>query len=220
LASTVAIASCGAQAEEATTAPPVTTQPPATAATTTTTLPQVEPPWAAASLPASEVPEVLAEQWEAAENQAGCAALYLEGIADVEPDAVPRAANFAGGWAIAWDRPDGPGMRADGTFCEECGRSAFGIAGAGIAADPAAVRAWPNVIEWSDGSIAGYGDEGFGSDQPVTDPITEGAVSPTKLAYLVVEGQSCLYNLWSRRSEEELLALIDRIRFVEGLGSP
>lgn len=190
------------------------------ATTTTTSSPLPEAPWSAAAIAASEAPEVLSAQWAAADNKATCAALSPVGVEGLEPDATPRAATFAGGWGVAWDRPDGPGMRADGTFCEDCGRSAFGVAGAGVDVDQVAVRAWPDVIEWADGSIAGYGNEGFASDQPVTDPVTQGAGSPTKLAYLAVAGQGCLYNLWSRTSEEELLELMGRLRFVEGLGAP
>jgi hypothetical protein len=179
-----------------------------------------EAPWSAEAIPTAEAPEVLAEQWEAAENKETCAALTPIAMDVVEPDATARAANFSGGWAVAWDRPGGPGMRADGSFCEDCGRSAFGVAGAGVEADEVAIRAWPEVIEWADGSLAGYGNEGFATDLEVTDPLTAGAVSPTKLAFIKVTGQQCLYNVWSRTSKEELLALIGRLRHVEGLGAP
>ncbi|MGQ0847595.1 MAG: hypothetical protein ACT4OP_00480 [Actinomycetota bacterium] len=161
------------------------------------------------------MPSVLIEQWEAAENRDGCAA--LSPVGGIE-GGQPRAATFSGGWAVAWDAPDGPGMAADGTYCENCGRSAVGVAGAGVPADQSAVRAWPDVIEWSDGSMVGYGIEGELSDLPVTNPVTGDAASPTRLAYLVVAGEECLYNVWSRRSEAELLDVIGRLRFVEGLG--
>ncbi len=169
-------------------------------------------------MPASEATPVLAEQWQAADNSASCAALSPEGgIAG----ATPRAANFAGGWAVAWDAPDGPGMNADGTFCENCGRSAVGVAGAGVPAEESVITSWPNVVEFDDGSIVGYGIEGAaGSELVVDDPATGAVDSPTQLAFLSVAGQDCLYNIWSRRSESELLDVIDRLRFVETLGAP
>jgi hypothetical protein len=110
-------------------------------------------------------------------------------------------------------------MAADGTFCADCGRSAVGVAGAGVVALESDIISWPNVIEYEDGSLVGYGIEGAGS-LAVDDPATGGVDSPTQLAFLSIEGQDCLYNIWSRRSESELLDIIDRLRFVEGLGAP
>lgn len=201
----------------ATTLPSTTAPVTSTTAAAPTTLPLAEPPWAAESLGQTEVPAVLIEQWGKADNRGTCAALVPLGGVE---GATPRGATFAGGWAVAWDAPGGPGMRADGTFCEDCGRSAAGVAGAGTPVEESIVRSWPDVIEWRDGSVAGYGNEGQISDLPVTDPVTAGAVSPTKLAFLAVRGQECLYNIWSRRSEAELLDIIDRLRFVVGLGAP
>lgn len=159
---------------------------------------------------------MLVEQWNVAENGATCAALWPEGIDEMAPEALARKATFGGGWAIAWDRPTGPGMAADGTFCEDCGRSSFGVAGAGTIVEEAVIRSWPDVIEWADGSYAGYGNEGFAED---VGAATTGGASPTKLAFLAVTGQECLYNVWSRIDEEELLAIISSLRFVEGLGT-
>ena len=177
---------------------------------------QAKTPWAsAAPLSAADVP-VLAAEWEQAENRASCASLAPSGGV---AGATPRGANFSGGWAVAWDAPNGPGMAADGTFCEDCGRSAVGVAGAGVSAVESDVRAFPNVIEWDDGSLAGYGIEGSIAGA-VDDAATTGGDSATQLAFLSVMGQDCLYNVWSRRSEAELLDVIGRLRFVEGLGSP
>ena len=104
-------------------------------------------------------------------------------------------------------------------FAKNCGRSAVGVAGAGIAADENLIRSWPSVIDYTDGSVVGYGPEGSISGG-VEAPQTVEGNSPTQLAYLMVAGQECLYNVWSRRSEVELLAVISSLRFVEGLGSP
>jgi hypothetical protein len=111
-------------------------------------------------------------------------------------------------------------MAADGSFCENCGRSAVGVAGAGLRADESVIRAWPDVIEYNDGSIVGYGVEGSLGDLVIDNAATGAADSPTLLAYLSIAGQDCLYNIWSRRSEAELLDVIDRLRFVTGLGAP
>jgi hypothetical protein len=168
-----------------------------------------------APIAAAEVP-VMAGEWNEAENRSSCAALApVGGVADANP----RPANFAGGWAVAWDAPDGPGMSADGVFCPDCGRSAVGVAGTGAAVDETVIRSWPNVIEWNDGSVVGYGVEGSIASE-IDDAATTSVDSPTMLAFLAVTGQECLYNVWSRRSEAELVDVINRLRFVEGLGAP
>jgi hypothetical protein len=110
-------------------------------------------------------------------------------------------------------------MSAEGTYCEDCGRSAVGVAGTGALVDETVIRSWPNVIEWNDGSVLGYGVEGSISSE-VDEAATTGADSPTLLAFLAIAGQDCLYNIWSRRSEAELLDVINRLRFVAGHGAP
>jgi hypothetical protein len=110
-------------------------------------------------------------------------------------------------------------MAADGTFCPDCGRSAVGVAGAGVVALESDIRSWPNVIEYDDGSLLGYGIEGAGN-LTVDNPATGSVDSPTQLAFLSIASQDCLYNIWSRRSVTELRSVIDRLRFVEGLGAP
>jgi hypothetical protein len=211
------VLACSETTPPTTATPPATTiaAPPTTDAVTTTSGSQAAPWASAAPLSAVDVP-VLAAEWEQAENRASCAALAPSGGV---AGATPRGANFSGGWAVAWDAPDGPGMAADGTFCEDCGRSAVGVAGAGVAAVESDVRAFPNLIEWDDGSLAGYGIEGSIAGA-VDDAATTDGDSATQLAFLSVAGQDCLYNVWSRRSEAELLDVIGRLRYVEGLGAP
>src|SRR5690349_21836485 len=81
------------------------------------TPPDLDPaPWSAAPLAAADVPAVYLQQWRKADNRATCA--LLAPVALQARDAKPRAANFSGGWAVAYDEP---GLR-----------SAFGIAGAGV----------------------------------------------------------------------------------------
>lgn len=156
--------------------PPVPDSPPALPAA----------PWSAAPLPAGAAPEPLPGEWRAADNRATCAPLAPVSIAP-HSNATPRAATFAGGWAVAWDLP---GLR-----------SAFGIAGTGVAAAEPAYDEWPHRLQWTDGSSAGYGPEG--------------GTGPKQLAYLRIPGQACLYNVWSNIGREHLEQLLDQLRFVQ-----
>ena len=79
--------------------------------------------------------------------------------------------------------------------------SAFGIAGAGIEADDDDQYQWPYAIDWADGSHAGYG--------------LEGGTGPGHLAYLRIQGQGCLYNVWSKHGEAHLVSLLESLRYVE-----
>lgn len=143
-------------------------------------------PWSGPALAAAAVPSPFLAQWRKADNRATCAPVAPIDTAD-RPDARPRAANFSGGWAVAYDEP--------------AQRSAFGIAGAGIEATGAGDSIWPHSITWADGSIASYG--------------LEGGTGPGHLAYLEIAGQRCLYNVWSKLGEEHLLALLGRLRRVD-----
>lgn len=158
------------------------------------------PPWAGeARLGSSEVPEALIASWRVAENREGCAPLSFDGAA-IPADATARPATFAGGWGVAFDRTSGPGLAPSGEPCANCGRSTFGIAGTGASPSDATYQ-WPNRREWSDGSSAGWGREG-GSGENF-------------LAYVEVAGESCLYNVWSRRSASHLEELIESLRRVD-----
>src|SRR5690606_32286564 len=108
-------------------------------------VPYPAPPWLQAALPRTAVPQVLLEEWGKAANRVICAPLAPASTATDEP-AAPRRAEFSGGWGVAWDLPNL--------------RSAFGIAGTGVAAADPSYSEWPYSITWSDGSTAGYGPEG------------------------------------------------------------
>ncbi|MBW3670488.1 MAG: hypothetical protein KY432_02315 [Acidobacteria bacterium] len=154
------------------------------------------PPWEGSELSRDQVPKVLIDQWQKAENRRNCAPL---GFASLGTDsrAVPRAARFAGGWAVAWDLPDGPGSAASGEYCDSCGRGAFGIAGTGVEPTPDTYDDWEYQETFSDGSRIGYGPR-----------------EQQWLAYLQIAGQRCLYNIWSYRGREHLEGLIDELRMV------
>jgi hypothetical protein len=100
--------------------------------------------------------------------------------------ATPRRANFSGGWAVAYDQP---GLR-----------SAFGVAGTGSRASDPSYDDWPHRRAWADGSSAGYGPEG--------------GTGPNQLAYLRIQGQDCLYNVWSALGRAHLEQLLESLRFV------
>lgn len=157
------------------------------------------------------MPGVLVADWSKAENKSSCAALAPDTLGSEGSGATARRATFSGGWAVAWDKAGLPGTATSGDPCTNCGRGAFGVAGTGSTGDtPDQVKAltnnWPNSREWADGSRAGYGPEG-GS-------------GPKLLAQLYVQGQGCLYNVWSSVSQNHLELLLDHLRFVSGAGAP
>jgi hypothetical protein len=142
-------------------------------------------PWAGERLTAGAVPAVFVTEWRKAENRAFCALIAPASLGE-GAGARPRAAYFGGGWAVAYDQT---GVR-----------SAFGVAGTGSRASDPAYDEWPHHRAWADGSRAGYGPEG-GS-------------GPNQLAYLRIQGQDCLYNVWSNLGRAHLEHLLDNLRFV------
>lgn len=144
-------------------------------------------PWRSESIPRAGVQNVYVEQWSKAENKNECALVAFRSLGEKGAGATARAANFSGGWAVAYDLPNL--------------RSAFGIAGAGVKADDPSYDKWPYAYEWADGSKVEYGPEG--------------GEGPNQLAYLRIAGQECLYNVWSRLGREHLEELLREIRRVE-----
>ena len=143
-------------------------------------------PWRGEPLPRAVVPDVYFQQWQKAENRENCAVVAPRSLGAEGAGATPRAANFSGGWAVAYDLP---GLR-----------SAFGVAGAGVKASDPSYDKWPYVQEWGDGSKAEYGPEG--------------GQGPKQLAYVKIQGQDCLYNVWSALGREHLELLLRELRFV------
>jgi hypothetical protein len=142
-------------------------------------------PWSGDRLAAAAVPAEFLAEWRKAENRAGCALVAPASLGE-GAGARPRGAYFGGGWAVAYDRP---GLR-----------SAFGVAGTGSRAADPAYDEWPHRLVWADGSSAGYGPEG--------------GTGPNELAYLRIQGQDCLYNVWSRLGRAHLEHLLESLRFV------
>ena len=197
--STTSSSTAAVAAVQSTTEPPATTEPPPA-------VPWLEPPLAAGS-----VPDALTSQWLAADNRDWCSALFPADAEQLGAGASIRPAVFGGGWAVAWDLPDGPGRLASGEYCSDCGRGAYGVAGSGVYVFGDEAARWPTVLAFDDGSIAGYGYEGD------ADPDSGAPV----LTYLLVKGEGCSYNVWSFLGEEHLLQLLYQLRRVEGLeGEP
>lgn len=142
-------------------------------------------PWSGERLAADAVPAEFVTEWRRAENRATCAPVAPASLGQ-GAGARPRRANFSGGWAVAYDQP---GVR-----------SAFGVAGTGSCAAEPAYDQWPHRRAWADGSGAGYGPEG--------------GTGPNQLAYLRIQGQDCLYNVWSSLGRAHLEHLLESLRFV------
>jgi hypothetical protein len=148
-------------------------------------IPQPAPaPWREAALSRTEIAPAYGTAWNAAANRATCALVAFSNSGLIA-NATARIATFSGGWAVAYDRADL--------------RSAFGIAGSGSLASDSTYR-WSSNITWADGSTATYGPEG--------------GTGPNQLAYLRINGQGCLYNVWSRLGREHLEGLLNSIRLV------
>jgi hypothetical protein len=145
-----------------------------------------EPPWRGEPVPGAAAP-VYTQEWLKAENRTTCALIAPRSLGPEGAGATPRAATFSGGWAVAYDLPNL--------------RSAFGVAGTGAKADaPGSYDKWPHAIEWDDGSKAQYGPEG--------------GQGPKQLAYVRIQGQECLYNVWSALGQEHLELLLRELRYV------
>lgn len=159
----------------------------ATSCATSTTSSKPNAPWREPKLASTAIPAVYVAEWRKAENRDTCALVAPRALGDAAKGATPRAAKFSGGWAVAYDLPNM--------------RSAFGVAGAGVRAGEPSYAKWPYVQQWDDGSRAEYGPEG--------------GEGPNQLAYLRIQGQDCLYNVWSRLGREHLELLLREMRLVD-----
>jgi hypothetical protein len=136
----------------------------------------------ATRLATGAVPRVLLAEWRKADNRAGCAPLWFD---DVGASVPIRARYFGGGWGVTVRNP-----------------KRWGVAGAGVIAEPADLTKWKFHRENSAGIVAGYGLEGFD-------------MGPDWLAYVHVPGQTCMYNVWSSLGRAHLEGLLDHLRVVD-----
>ncbi len=147
-----------------------------------------------------QVRNVTLQEWARAANRARCSALAFSSLGGGE-GGVARPASFSGGWAVAFDKSGAPGVLASGEYCDSCGRGAFGIAGTGSDAGDGLGQPDAEILAWSDGSRASL--------------FLQGGTGPGHLAYLTVEGERCLYNVWSYLGRDHLEYLLHSIRYVE-----
>lgn len=165
--------------------------------------PEIPAPWTGPKLAAADEPVVVAE-WKKAKNKKTCAAMAFAEAGPIAAGAKPRKATFVGGWAVAWDKKGLAGTDAKGYPCATCGRSAYGVAGTGGDAANAPLDNFPYQVTFSDGSKAGYG------------PQSQPAGKDSFLAFVVIPGQSCLYNVWSELGQDHLELLLKNLRFIAG----
>lgn len=165
------------------------------------------PSWAQAPI---EADDAFLDAWEGSTDPgpSTCAAIAPEPnriFPDASKEPVEaRRANFGSEWGVAYDTSGFPGVRANGSYCKDCGRGSMGIAGRGLRLEEIENKG-PGTRSWSDGSSAVYGP------QEVPDADAERYV-----AYLTIPGQECLYELWSYLSENHVLVWLDHLRFVAG----
>lgn len=146
-------------------------------------------------------------RWAVAENKAKCAPLAL--VDDGGAKGAERPAEFAGGWAVAFDQT---GLR-----------SAYGFAGVGLLDGDEQpldehrrrlAAQWPHMIALDrnlpTGSFAGYGLVGA---QPYSDGNPDGR-GEESLAYLRIAGETCMYNVWSRLGRAHLLTVLNGLRVL------
>lgn len=158
------------------------------------------PPWGRSSITRGDLRAVTLQEWATAGNRATCAPLGFSSLGSGE-GATPRRANFSGGWAVAFDRAGSPGVHANGEYCETCGRGTFGIAGTGAGIEERPDPPGSDRRTWSDGSSASL--------------FLQGGSGPGHLAYLEVEGERCLYNVWTYLGIDHLSHLLENLRYVE-----
>lgn len=143
------------------------------------------PPSGAKVAPVPALPRVLVDEWKKADNRASCAPVWFDALGEAA-GATVRRRMFAGGWGVSLVRG---------------GRVVAGVAGAGVVADDHDVTRWKLRRTLPGGARAGYGLEGD-------------TIGPDWLAYVVVPGQRCLYNVWSYAGRAHLEFLLDHLRVV------
>jgi hypothetical protein len=159
-------------------------------------------PWSAAPIAASEAPRQLLSAWENAENRDSCRPLATRSLGRAT-GARARTSELSGGWLVEFDRPGLPGIDRQGNECDTCGRSVFGIAGTSMQ---------PDALLGPDGdTLAPSYSDGSHAQVEVTDADGESVASVT----FTVNGQDCVYEVWSLLGPDHLAELVDGLRFVE-----
>jgi len=175
------------------------TAPIATEAIDVASLPSA--PWSAPPMTANEAPRQILSAWENADNRESCAPIATRSLGRAT-GARARTSPLSGGWLVEFDRPGLPGIDRQGRECDTCGRSVFGIAGTAVAPDSLDPESDALTPTYSDGSHA---------EVEVTDADGESVASVT----FTVNGQSCVYEVWSLLGPDHLAELVSGLRFVE-----
>ncbi len=164
-----------------------------------TTLPP--PPWSAPPMAAADAPRQILAAWERAENRDSCAPLATRSLGRAM-GARARTSELEGGWLVEFDRPGLPGIDRQGNECDTCGRSVFGIAGTSVSHDA--------LLGENDALSPSYND-GSHAELEVSDGDGESVAS----VMFTVNGQDCVYEVWSLLGPDHLAELVAGLRFVE-----
>jgi hypothetical protein len=177
---------------------------PIAAAVDLSTLPP--PPWSAPAIAASDAPRQILTAWQNAENRDSCAPLASQSLGRAA-GARARTSELNGGWLVEFDRPGLPGVDRQGNECDTCGRSVVGIAGTSMAPDAL-------LDPESDALAPSYSD---GSHAEVE--INEGDGESVASVTFTVNGQGCVYEVWSLLGADHLAEVVAGLRFVEQPGT-
>lgn len=161
----------------------------------TTGLP--EAPWSSPPLAMDAVPSAVLSAWATADNRGVCAPVALATAGEARAR-VSRMID--GGWAVEFDRPGMPGLSAHGDACARCGRGVFGVAGTAMS---------PDELASDEGPVPTFAD---GSHLEVEPPADGEQVAA---ATLTINGQGCVYQVWSFLGEAHLRELVGGLRRVE-----
>lgn len=149
-------------------------------------------PWQShPSLKNSQVSPIYQQQWRQSDYKY-CPILAIANNSLVNPKtARSRAANFSGGFAVAYDL---------GKYQSKPLRSAYGVANAGTTSKSGLYNGWAYRKNYADGSYVTLGREGN---------------NPTgkMLAYVVLKN-GCFYNVWSQLGSDHLQKIIGQLRYV------
>jgi hypothetical protein len=158
-------------------------------------------PWSAPPMSANEAPRQILSAWENADNRDSCAPLATRTLGRAT-GARARTSELSGGWLVEFDRPGLPGIDRQGRECDTCGRSVFGIAGTAMA---------PDTLDPDSDTLAPTYSDGSHAEVEVTDADGESVASVT----FTVNGQGCVYEVWSLLGADHLAELVAGLRFVE-----
>lgn len=158
-------------------------------------------PWSNTPIVATHVSGRALDAWAHADNRSWCAPLLPAQLGAGEGASL-RDAEVYGGWSIEFDKRGLPGIGRDGEVCASCGRAVFGIVGTAMGPDEAIAAENPSpMASYRDGSHAVV-SAAEGDDQAAT-------------ATLVVEGQGCVYQVWSFLGESHVRELVESLRHVD-----